>query len=977
MKKSIKSIIISALIASLAIPALAVSVGSDVEYIPPTRNLGVGVIDPSAKLEVNGQVMITGGNPAAGKVLSSDARGLATWEVPTVLGSNVSGPVSNATNAVNATNINGGTITNSTFTNGVINGASLVNVTLPPVTNALISKLVASDGDPDPAVYVNADGKVTMVDRLTVDNYGPVKGVIDFAAPYYGYSVDLTAVTGNWSRSFNFFDNGKQLAGLGAYGSGTDDSLYYLFLSANGASHNDPKAITIPPSNNVGMGTNTPTERLEVVGNVKANNFIGNASGLTGIINVENANTANTATTAISAGTATTASSVNSGTITNSTFTGGVINGATLTNVVIGSNTHDHSRLLNPTTSAVALVVDSQSDVGIGTNTPTTDLHVVSDNKNGGVMVGSTVSGMYPILRGPVSTSFGIPNSDSFRINVNNNFTGNTNNDYLVFDKTDGNSGSPDGGIVFTNTGNDGVQETSLMIKGNGWIGVGENTPRSLLHMTGENSTLTAQHTQENLWSEFRTAGVNSSGDLVKKWSIGSTGDTRPDQNGGQNKFYIFQNTDESDADVRVYRMVITPEGNVGYGTMYPEEKLEVIGNVKATKFIGDGSMLTGISTGNVDNATTANFADYAIEADSVTTATSVTMADSVTNVIGGNVNNVSIKGTNSLTGQVTGGTINGSNLVNVTINDPNDPWILVHSEDFETAASGWSNNTRTSCDGHNILGGFNVGGKNVTFLKNFNLAGIQHSHVFVKFNYYSIDSWDDHAAILTVDGFPAWTEDRIHFAAAGRRVFPNCGSGGASAYSDRILQGSAVMAHTGNTVQLNFLSTLDEATNNESFGIDNVEIWVKKSGVVTSVAPPPVTPPPPPAPVDICTTHGSGAYLVGVPGIQDLYANYGGVLNLGGPVYHVGNTTWFSNNGLPPDPPGGTNYSPDSTTINQICKAVTGSNNVYATGLKRSDGWRSPNDNYLYTYNGSSWTTVRGSSGNKHYVISLDCVCH
>ena len=45
-------------------------------------NAGFGTQDPSARLEVNGQVKITGGTPGAGKVLTSDAAGLGSWQAP-------------------------------------------------------------------------------------------------------------------------------------------------------------------------------------------------------------------------------------------------------------------------------------------------------------------------------------------------------------------------------------------------------------------------------------------------------------------------------------------------------------------------------------------------------------------------------------------------------------------------------------------------------------------------------------------------------------------------------------------------------------------------------------------------------------------------------------------------------------------------------------------------------------------------------
>ena len=54
--------------------------GNDALVINSTNdNVGIGTPTPTAKLEVNGQIKITGGGPAAGRVLISDAQGLASW----------------------------------------------------------------------------------------------------------------------------------------------------------------------------------------------------------------------------------------------------------------------------------------------------------------------------------------------------------------------------------------------------------------------------------------------------------------------------------------------------------------------------------------------------------------------------------------------------------------------------------------------------------------------------------------------------------------------------------------------------------------------------------------------------------------------------------------------------------------------------------------------------------------------------------
>ena len=69
MKKTISAIMTLIFVSSMLAPAWAVPIGSDVEFIPFPRNLGVGRINPLAKLDVNGQILIRGGTPALGRVL--------------------------------------------------------------------------------------------------------------------------------------------------------------------------------------------------------------------------------------------------------------------------------------------------------------------------------------------------------------------------------------------------------------------------------------------------------------------------------------------------------------------------------------------------------------------------------------------------------------------------------------------------------------------------------------------------------------------------------------------------------------------------------------------------------------------------------------------------------------------------------------------------------------------------------------------
>lgn len=72
-------------------------------------NVGIGVQNPTAKLELAGQIKITAGNPGAGKVLTSDADGLASWQTPATGGGGSNGWTS-ISSAVYQTDLNDGTV---------------------------------------------------------------------------------------------------------------------------------------------------------------------------------------------------------------------------------------------------------------------------------------------------------------------------------------------------------------------------------------------------------------------------------------------------------------------------------------------------------------------------------------------------------------------------------------------------------------------------------------------------------------------------------------------------------------------------------------------------------------------------------------------------------------------------------------------------------------------------------------------------
>ncbi len=174
----------------------------------------------------------------------------------------------------------------------------------------------------------------------------------------------------------------------------------------------------------------------------------------------------------------------------------------------------------------------------------------------------------------------GTPNSDGFRIRQENHFFGSS-LDALIIEKTDGNDPDPDGGIVFVNTGNDGIVEPSLVIRGTGNVGIGTITTGNYRLVIKE----TASSSQRGLRIE------NADGSKSAQFWVG-TGGAVFDGEGTTNLHLRTSGTD------RLF--ISNATGNIGIGTTSPAKKLHVAGDVVLDK--QGGSVVLYGASDNVEH---------------------------------------------------------------------------------------------------------------------------------------------------------------------------------------------------------------------------------------------------------------------------------------------------------------------------------------------------------------------------------------
>src|SRR3989339_50748 len=232
------------------------NIGTNTTINEGSGSVGIGTATPGAKLEVAGQVKITGGTPGAGKVLTSDANGLATWETST---SSLSG--SGTTNYVTKWTGTGSTIGNSTIYD---NGTNVGVRTMTP-TNLLTLHQLSNTTAATQGTYGLAIDTPLEPQRLTLG-----------ADAAYSYIQ-------SWSGKPLYINSqgNNVLFGSGSVGIGTATPLSKLFVAggiynANSGANNAAYAL--------GAQSIAANDSIYSYGAICAGNANGNCSGSGGTV---------------------------------------------------------------------------------------------------------------------------------------------------------------------------------------------------------------------------------------------------------------------------------------------------------------------------------------------------------------------------------------------------------------------------------------------------------------------------------------------------------------------------------------------------------------------------------------------------------------------------------------------------------------------------------------------------------------------
>jgi hypothetical protein len=232
--------------------------GSTKLHIANNGNVGIGTTSPTALLEIAGQIKINGGSPGLGKILTSDAAGLGSWQTATQLftagnGINFSGNIINTVWTVlgpniynnNSGNVGIGTTTPDTELEIVSSSSSL--------PRGLTLTQYHSDYNRDAQLWIRK-ARGTESNPQTVLS-GDELGFIKFR----GYDS---------SNGFHTSDQTEIGAVAAENFSSTGNGSYLKFMTTPIGSVMGFERLRINHNGNIGINTPTPTSPLDVNGTI-------------------------------------------------------------------------------------------------------------------------------------------------------------------------------------------------------------------------------------------------------------------------------------------------------------------------------------------------------------------------------------------------------------------------------------------------------------------------------------------------------------------------------------------------------------------------------------------------------------------------------------------------------------------------------------------------------------------------------------
>ncbi len=521
-------------------------------------SIGIGTTTPSSLLQVAGTTTTTNfkmtNGAVNGYVFQSDASGNATWVNPTSLSITETDPqVSSSTSNYHpkwngSTLVDGviydngnvgigtttpssllqiaGTTTTTNFkmTNGAVNGyvfqsdasgnASWVNPTSLPLTET------------DPQVSSTTTGYhpkwngTTLVDGIIYDNATNIG--IGTSSPtaklHVSGGIRMTSgITGN---------DGTASSPAYSYNSDTDIGMFRAAANQLAFSTGGAERLRINASGNLGIGTTTPTEKLEVSGKTKTTDFQMTTGAVAGYYLQSDA----------------------SG---NATWVGS-------SGAVDGSGTVNYlSKWIGTTLLGNSVVYDDGVNVGIGTSSPANIFSVVGKSSFGG---NNLITGAEPLEIQGVNAGISIQSRTA-------------GDDRFVLYAQDGTLRISEGGDHFF------IQQNT------GYLGLGMSIPenrvdiaiyaRTNTHPTALPLYITTDLQNNSGGFEIResdgTEGVGIGNNSIYAAGNNSSGDLGMRAKGSNGLLFFTTNNN--------IKMQIMPSGNVGINTITPAFKLEVNGS--------------------------------------------------------------------------------------------------------------------------------------------------------------------------------------------------------------------------------------------------------------------------------------------------------------------------------------------------------------------------------------------------------------